>query len=406
MGAVVKQGLKGSSLISSNVRKTTSSGDNNKISYGKVYGVVNGINLPTPEMYQKVGGRLGTIFYLNADASKNKDGIPFNTPFLDKCLIANAYEPNIQYYPLVGEIVELKQAPSIDSQNAVNNSIPSLYWSRVINLLGDSQQNAQLTNQNASLGKTFVESDNKNLVSYEGDYILSGRKGNSIRFTSITGLYSSPNTINFNEWSSVGKEGNPLIIFSNGHNYASTPSALYVEQINKDASSIYLTSTQTLPIEIDSTGLKSPLIGEPIAPEKYNDPQVILNADRILINSKKDEIMLFSKTNTIIKGNGINLVGNSIQLTSNEVYLGNNGNDLPDEPVLLGFKVIELLSDLVEAIQTFSTNASPAVDSMGVPIAALKVAADRLNADLEKVKDRFKSENTNEYIASNKVFVS
>jgi hypothetical protein len=405
--AVVKQGLKGSNLISNNNRKTTSSDGASKISYGKVFGVVNGINLPTPKMYDKVKGRLGTVFYLDAEAAKTNNGIPFNDNFLDTCLIAYPSEPNIQYYPLLQEIVKLAPAPSIDTPN-IRTTTSTIYWSRVINISGDSQQNAQSQNSDSSLGKTFEEdSNNKNLISYEGDYILSGRKGNSIRFSSTVGLYSIPGVPNYNEWSSVGKNGSPILILSNGHNYNSYPSILYTEQINRDASSIYLTSTQTLPIEIDSTGLKSPLIGEPVSPEKYNNPQVILNGDRILINSKKDEILLFSKTNTILKSNGINLVGNSIELLSNDIYLGKNSNgDLPSEPALLGQKTIDMFEDLVSSMQLFLNSISSAVDSNGVPIAAIKSAADKFNQDLERVSDKLDPDNIDKFIASNQVFIT
>jgi len=404
--AVVKQGLKGSNLISNDTRKTTSSDGTPKISYGKVFGVVNGVNLPTPKMYDKAKGRIGTIFYLDINTAKNIDGT-LNNDFLDTCLIAYALSPNTQYYPLLQEVVELKLAPSIDTPN-VTNPTPTNYWSRVVNISGDSQQNAQSQNPTSSLGKTFEEnSNNKNLISYEGDYILSGRKGNSIRFGSTVGLYSISGLPNYNEWSLVGNNGSPILILSNGHNYSSTTSPLYTEQINKDASSIYLTSTQALPIELDSTGLKSPLIGEPISPEKYNSSQVVLNGDRILINSKRDEILLFSKTNTILKSNGINLVGNSIELLSNDIYLGKKTNgDLPSEPVLLGQKTLDMFEDLVSSMQLFLNSISSAVDSNGVPIAAIKAAADKFNQDLERVSDKLDPDNPNKYIASNQVFIA
>jgi len=405
--AVVKQGLKGSNLISNNIRKTDISNNNNNTSYGKTFGVVNGINLPTPKMYNKVNGRIGTIFYLDANSSKLIDGEPFNDDFLDTCLIAYSLNPNIHYYPLIGEIVEIKQAPSIDSINTPGNDINAFYWAQVINLFGNEQQNSQLTNPNSILGKTFTESDNnKNLIAYEGDHILSGRKGNSIRFGSTVGILSIPGLPNYNEWSLIGKEGDPILILSNGHNYSSTSSSLYVEQINKDASSIYLTSTQALPIETNSEGIESPIYGIPVDPGKYNNSQIILNGDRILVNSKRDEIMLLAKTNTILKANNINIVGNSVQLSSENVYLGKNNNDLPDEPVLLGYKTIDLLIDFISVIQDFTNSASPSVDSNGAPIASLKMAADRLNVDLDKIKEKLNMNNSDIYIASKKVYVS
>jgi len=399
----LKYGLKGSNQISNPVKKKTTEQNEASISsYGKVFGVVTGINLPTAKMYEKANKRVGAVFYKDYYASRTENG-SLTDDFLNTCFYSN-----IQDYPLLSEIILILPGASIGSQTKKDTKGDISYWLCTVNLWGNSEQNAQSSDSNSPLGKTYNENGNiKNLITYEGDYILSGRTGQSIRFGSTVGLYSNPDNPNYNEWSKIGDNGSPILILSNGLSFNSTPQPLYSERINKDASSIYLTSTQALPIEIDSTGLKSPLIGEPTSPDSYNSSQVVLNGDRILINSKKDEVMLFSKTNTILKGNGINLVGNSIQLTSNDIYLGKNTDgSLPLEPVLLGFKVIDLLSDLVKALQTFTTTASPSVDSTGAPIPTLKAAADRLNTDLEKVKDMFKPENTDKYIASNQVFIS
>jgi hypothetical protein len=404
----LKYGLKGSNQISNPVKKkTTGQGSTSALSYGKVFGVVTGINLPTVKMYEKANKRVGAVFYKDYYASRTENG-SLTDNFLDTCNIAYPFYGNIQDYPLLNEIILILPGVSIGSQTKRDIKGDINYWLCTVNLWGNSEQNAQSSNTNAPLGKTYDEKGNiKNLITYEGDYILSGRTGQSIRFGSTVGLYSNPDNPNYNEWSKVGDNGSPILILSNGLSFNSTPQPLYSERINRDASSIHLTSTQALPIEIDSTGLKSPLIGEPTSPELYNNPQVILNGDRILINSKKDEVMLFSKTNTILKGNGINLVGNSIELSSNDIYLGKKTNgDLPSEPVLLGAKTIDMFEDLISYMQTFLNSISSATDSNGVPIAAIKAAADKFNQDLEKVSDKLDPDNTNKYIASNQVFIS
>lgn len=117
--------------------------------------------------------------------------------------------------------------------------------------------------------------------------------------------------------------------------------------------------------------------------------------------------MLFSKTNTILKGNGINLIGNSIELSSNDIYLGKTSNgELPNEPILLGQKTLNMLSELLSSMQTFLNSISSATDSNGVPIAAIKIAADKFNQSLEKISEQLDPDNTDKFIASNQVFVS
>ena len=91
----VKLGLKGSNLISNNNRKTQSSGISVSLSYGKIFGIVNGINLPTAAQYVRAGGKIGTIFYLDADSSKNIIGDMSDT-FLNTCLLASPKTPKPQ----------------------------------------------------------------------------------------------------------------------------------------------------------------------------------------------------------------------------------------------------------------------------------------------------------------------
>ena len=74
------------------------------------------------------------------------------------------------------------------------------------------------------------------MIPFEGDMILEGRFGNSIRF-------GSSNPRGKNEWSENDSEGEPITIISNGQGSTEyTP----LEDINNDASSIYLTSNHNI----------------------------------------------------------------------------------------------------------------------------------------------------------------
>ena len=145
----------------------------------------------------------------------------------------------------------------------------------------------------------FIQNPNiRPLLPYQGDTIIQGRQGNSLRFSTTS--FSSPK----NEWSQTGKEYDPITILSNGLAY-NTDQQYYVEQINKDASSIYLTSTQKIPLITDKVGQLNNLTN-PLNVPDYFYPQLILNSDRIVINSKKDEVMLFAKTNIDRKSTRLN----------------------------------------------------------------------------------------------------
>ena len=366
---------------------------------GRVYGVVTTLNTPTIKQFSRAGeyGGTGTVFFLDYNNAKNTIGNNTDS-FFDICDIAKPLFPNINYYPLLGELIYIIELPSPAAQITSNST--QKYYTTVIKLWGDSQVNSQTANSKSSLGKTFIESSIiRNLLNFEGDCIIQGRKGNSIRFGSTVRFASSNN-----EWSSIGKDGDPILIISNGHNY-NKDQDFYVEKINEEASSIYLTSTQNIPFKVDVKDPINPLTA-PIV-KYYQNSQVIINADRIVLNSKKDDIMLFASSNIELSTNyTINLnAGEHIHLNIKEeistglnikpkIYLGTKfTNEIPTEPLMLGRQTAKYLQDLLHAIDTFAVKLTPAGSTpQGSPMADLQTAADelhkRINSDTDNLRDR------------------
>jgi hypothetical protein len=354
---------------------------------GRVYGVVTTKDTPTKAMFEKVGGfnAIGTIFYLSYNESIGVVG-RMDDVFLDNCSIAKPLSSQIANYPVLGELVHISTLPSSDTQQSPSSTFS--YYT-LINLWNSVQQNAQPANIDANLGVTFVENSNiRSLLPFEGDYIIQGRQGGSIRFGSTTKLYND-----LNEWSNIGNEDSPIAIITNGLKFDPKKS-YYVEQINKDDSSLYLTSTQQLPLQTDRTGILNPLTN-PLDVSKYFNSQAILNSDRIVLNSKKDEIMMFAKTNVEISTkNIINLnAGDRVHLNSDRVFLGTVNNQLPTENIVLGGKLHDLLLNLMDALHEFGTGLSSVVGSPeGAPAADIISAArglcnsiDRLENNLEGI---------------------
>ena len=336
---------------------------NNNFSYGtppvagRVYGIVTTENTPTKAMFEKVGGfnAIGTIFYRDYNESIGTIG-RIDDAFLNECKIAKPLSSQIANYPVLGELINIIDLPSPATQISPSATTP--YYT-LINLWNSVQQNAQPANDTANLGITFVEnSDIRSLLPFEGDYIIQGRQGGSIRFSSTTKLYSD-----LNEWSSIGNEDSPITIITNGLKFDPKKS-YYVEQINKDDSSLYLTSTQQLPLQTDKTGNLNPLTN-PIDASKYFNAQAILNSDRVILNAKRDEIMLFAKTNIELNTkNIINLNADErVHLNSNTVFLGTVNNQLPTEPLVLGDKLHTLLLNLMDSLHEFGTGLSSVVGS-------------------------------------------
>ena len=84
------------------------------------------------------------------------------------------------------------------------------------------------------------------------------------------------------------------MILKNGqHEEDTKPWVPQVEDINTDLLSIYLTSTQTLPIDVASKKYDS-YFSSPISTNKFDSEQVVINSGRILFNAKSDNILLSS----------------------------------------------------------------------------------------------------------------
>ena len=351
---------------------------------GRVYGVVTTENTPSEAMFKKAGGfnGIGSIFYLDYNSAKNITGT--GDDFLEICNIARPMSPQFQYYPVLGELVALINAPSPDTQRSLNSTSNQKYYTSVVNLWNNNQQNSQRADDSDNLGITFIENANiKSLLSFEGDHVVQGRQGNALRFSSTTKLYND-----LNEWSDIGNDDSPITILSNGFAYNPNEN-FHVEKINKDLSSIYLTSAQKLPLQTDKTGILNPLTN-PINISDYFNAQVIINSDRVVLNSKRDEVMIFAKSNIELNTkNIINLNADErVHLNSKEIFLGTVNNQLPTEPLVLGDKLNTLLENLLDSLYNFGTSLSTVVGSPeGAPALDITSAAGSLLNDIDRINN-------------------
>lgn len=148
--------------------------------------------------------------------------------------------------------------PSGPADLSNRRSINQSYMEAMIGNSNDSNINEEQL-LGLSQGDHFLEKKIKSLLPKEGDYILQGRFGQSIRFGSTV----NQGIENLNEqdnWSEGGNIGDPITIISNGlpsdpnvyqlnpiiDDDIEKPWISTMEDINNDPSSIYLTSTQKI----------------------------------------------------------------------------------------------------------------------------------------------------------------
>lgn len=191
--------------------------------------------------YRECGGpdSIGTILYTHID-----EPTPEN---LSQCDTAKPLHTSIAIYPIAGEIVYRMYAPA-SNYNMTGKLIS--YYLAPHSILRDpnnnSLPNALDHDDKFYQGQYFKENETiRPLRPFEGDLIIEGRFGNSIRFGSTTDITKHNK---FNRWSTGGKIGDPITIIRNGQfrNPDKPPYEGIVETLKADHSSIYLCSNQQM----------------------------------------------------------------------------------------------------------------------------------------------------------------
>lgn len=256
------------------------------------------------------------------------------------------------------------------------------------------QETPELANTQHKFGRYFKpDSRVRQLMHFEGDYVLQGRMGHSIRFGSSK---MDPST----------KGMAPNIILRAGQapgadaSYSTRQSVfgLTIEDINKDASSIWMTSDQVVPFMPSTKDASSFMRSVDTAPQIFDGASIIINSNRVILNSKKSSLLIFSNAGihinsfqdtTIDTDGSIKLSANldmdfkssrnvnfyidedfaikansdisllskeTLGIVSKKIYLGSVDND--DEPIVGGTTLAKFLARLILAF-TKGTVASP-----------------------------------------------
>lgn len=293
---------------------------------------------------------LNEIIYLVDLPSNNLDFNPTSTKkyYMDSINLWN--HPHHNGYPL----------PNVTLPSEVLNDYTLSTGGTIRRIVDDPNISNTEGASGIDLGDTFVERPNIHpLHPFEGDTIIEGRWGNSIRFGSTVTTFDN-STDNLNPWSDNTnklKNGDPITIIRNGQGNRSVEGwSPIIEDINEDLSSIYLTSTQAITninrlfaTNQDAGYYADSYISSGKNPlqslQTYNDPQIILNSDRIVLNSIRNSIILNSPVNDIhlssgrdvmIDAGGFKLDNSKIVLNSQKLFLGNP--TVSTEPLVLGLQ--------------------------------------------------------------------
>tara|TARA_R100001377_G_C3182155_1_gene107089 strand:- start:69 stop:1313 length:1245 start_codon:yes stop_codon:yes gene_type:complete len=226
--------------------------------------------------------------------------------------------------------------------------------------------------ENLDYGKTINE--------VTGDYVIEGRHGNSVRVGSRSNnpyIFISNERGNFNKFESLG-DGSLISITSNGTLAEHFPS--YVDTVSSNEEKI------GFQLSADGVENNTYLIGDiysnlnggtdpQLGIYGYNKNQMLLHSDRIILNSKIDDIFISSIKDIYIgAGENLSLTSpTSLNILSNNVNIGNPTNSTM-ESMVLGDKLLKVLQDLLTALSSASSlfygSPLPLTDGTVAPLSA------------------------------------
>jgi len=222
----------------------------------------------------------------------------------------------LRVYPVKDEIVYILKGPNEsynDNGSRMDYYLPpiSVYNSPTHNSfptnfkldsppIKPSEAEAGATNKeeipHIDLGDYFRELEFiRPLLPYEGDTILEGRYGNSIRFG---GTVDNLNVNKPNRWSNEGEVGNPITIIRNGQvgNEQEENYDHILEDVAGDDSSIYLCSQQQLTDFIPAS-LNQLSFGQNLMENKSTEEPTSVNDDKQMPSDVTEDVVLNSPKN-------------------------------------------------------------------------------------------------------------
>ena len=253
---------------------------------------------------------------------------------IDKLSDYKPLNPNIQTTPVIGEIV------------IGVKYLGQLFYTTQVNFFGNPNFNTQHGLSKGKSKDTLV-SDNidtaneqddtgvklgyyleptqdvRRLLPQEGDVIIEGRFGNTIRIGSDI---------------KNDNQDSPNIILNAGQSTDDFPNPKQPieERIDTDGSSVYITTNQPLTF--------TPGIESQLSPPPYEGKNILLSSDRIIFNTKNGGDIVFGSNNNISI-----CAPKEVVIEADTTKIGSIG---ATEPLVLGAILESKLNDILTLIET------------------------------------------------------
>lgn len=364
--------------------------------------VVDVITNETHKEYSEDGSNVGyikfrAIPYDQNEAENNLNWIP-------------PIESNIQEYPLIDEIVMIMLVagkPYYSRRINTTNKITDGYLLEISTKYAPTPASDEPNSENSRLAASGVRTGELNkpipigasivsnvytlpVRSFEGDTILQGRFGNIIRMGSSQ--FTNPNNTvpDANILITAGQWETPTELSTR----TKTSYSLTYENINQDKNSIWMVVNEKVPFLAATTKTnstqKAHLRSCSTPTAEYTGAQMFLSSDRLVLNSKNNEISLFSNTQinlsslndiTVDSETSIRMTANNmVSISSPKIFIGSEN---ANEPLVLGNKLVQFLNEFVAVFSSVPaaviTTAGPAPFNPAL-LSQLKTLQSKLSA--------------------------
>ncbi len=250
--------------------------------------------------------------------------------------------------PYYVDVVNRLQNPNLNSRDAgdseilleEDDQIQLDYYNEVEESLGNpTSPPPESIKKSYDSQNIFVPIQIQNVKLNPGDTLLQGRFGNVIRFSS-----DQKNS----DFSSNIKLSTGQLYIPQGREFdrvLADPKAVIEQNINSDASSIYLTENET--VDLAHTLISKTTPGQLLSNRKaFSGAQVIVNSDNVTLNARLNDVHLMASQNVNMTARRrINL----------EAPIINLGDRTASQAIIKGDVFMEVFKILLVSLKTFAT---------------------------------------------------
>ena len=281
--------------------------------------------------------------------------------------------------PYYVDIVNRFQNPNLNSRDAGTSEI-QLEEDEEIQLSYYSEISASSGNtttpppdsikRNYDSQNIFAPIQVQNVKLNPGDTLLQGRFGNVIRFSSDQKNSDFSSNIKLSTGQLYIPQGREL------DRVIDDPTAVIEQNINRDASSIYLTENETVDLQ-SNYGLTSKVLpGQLLSNRKaFSGAQVIVNSDNVVLNARLNDVQLMASQNVNMTARRrINL----------EAPIINLGDRTASQALIKGDMFMEVFKILLVSLKTFATRLGDiTAPNPNNKIIELELAAESLKTQID-----------------------